>query len=208
MTSLLNELIFLFAVIDPIGSVPVFIHAVGRVPPELRRAVAIRAVLISGGVLLFFIVLGQILLEAISIELAAFQAGGGVILFLFAVDMIFGSSKPEREVQEADNPDAALDVAVYPMAIPSIAGPGAILAVILLTDNHRTSLQQQTVTSLLVFVILAIVLACLLLADRIQRFIGEAGASIVSRIMGLIMAAVAAQAILAGVRDFFNLAPA
>ena len=160
--TLLNTFIFLFAVIDPIGSVPVFIHVVRRVPPELRRAIAVRAVAISAIVLIFFIVLGQLLLEAISIELSAFQAGGGVILFLFAIDMIFGSSKPEREAEEADKADAARDLAVYPMAIPSIAGPGAILAVIMLTDNNRFSFGEQLVTTILAMCVLAIVLVCLL----------------------------------------------
>jgi len=206
MTGILSDFVFLFAVIDPIGSVPVFLHAARQAPPDLRRSIALRAVAISAGVLLFFIVLGQILLDAISIELAAFQVGGGIILFLFAADMIFGLSKPDRERAEADRArEQALDLAVFPLAIPSIAGPGSILAVILLTDNTQFSIAEQAMTTLLVFVVLLIVLACLFLADRIQRIVGDAGASLISRVMGLVMAAVAAQAVLAGIRDFFQL---
>jgi multiple antibiotic resistance protein len=204
---LVSDFILLLTIIDPVGSVPVFIAVAAHAPASMRRRIAIRAVVIAAGVLLFFLVLGQFLLETLSIDLAAFRIAGGIILFLFALDMIFGMSKPEAEMREAQRAGEAFhDLAVYPLAIPSISGPGSITAVIVLTDYHRFSAAEQALTALMVLAALIIVLACLLLADRIQRLIGTVGASIISRVMGLITAAIAADSVLSGIQDFFGLA--
>jgi multiple antibiotic resistance protein len=201
---MLSDFILLFTIIDPIGSVPVFIAVASRAPAELRTKIAFRAILISAGALLFFLALGRPLLNAISIDLSAFRVAGGIILFLFAIDMIFGQSKPEREVGEVDR-ETALDMAVYPMAIPSIAGPGAILAIIVLSDTAAPGLVPQLTLASMLLAVLAIVFVAMLAANRIQKLIGVIGASIVSRIMGLIVAAIAAQSVLAGVRTFFEI---
>jgi len=205
MHQLLGELIFLFTVIDPIGTVPVFIAATAGMPERTRRLVALRATLISAGVLLACIVVGQAVLEQLDIDFAAFRVAGGIILFLFALDMIFGESKPDSEVAEAEkHSDDDLDAAVYPLAIPSIAGPGAIMAVILLTDNTQYSLLHQAMTTVVVGVVLSLTFVAMLLASRIQRLIGRVGASIVSRVMGLLFSAMAADSVLSGIRDFFG----
>ncbi len=204
MDRLLGELIFLFTVIDPIGTVPVFIAATTGMPERTRRLVALRATLISAGILLACIVVGQAVLEQLDIDFAAFRVAGGIILFLFALDMIFGESKPDSEVAEAEKHcDDDLDAAVYPLAIPSIAGPGAIMAVILLTDNTQYSFLHQTMTAAVVGVVLGLTLCAMLLASRIQNLIGRVGASIVSRVMGLLFSAMAADSVLSGIRDFF-----
>ena len=101
-TSLLEQFVTLWVVIDPIGTVPVFIALTGSLSPAQRRAVAIKAVLVAAGVLLFFLVAGQILLEALGISLDSFRISGGIILFLFALTMIFGKSKPESEIASAE----------------------------------------------------------------------------------------------------------
>lgn len=193
---LMREFITLFVVIDPIGSVPVFLFATAAVPARLHRAFALRAVLIAAAVLMGFLVGGQFLLEALGLRLGTFQIAGGIVLFLFALSMIFGESKPEREIVEAENED--LSGAVFPMAMPSIASPGAMLAVVILTDNHRTSLADQAITAALLLAVLAITFVFLLLAGRIQRMIGSTGASVISRIMGIILATVAVDSVLAG----------
>jgi len=204
MDGIINQFVLLFTLIDPIGSVPVFIAVVARTNPALRRRIAIRSVAIAGGVLLFFIVAGQLLIELLQINLAAFRLAGGVILFLLAMDMIFGESKPDHDKAEANRAEAeSLDLAVYPMAIPSIAGPGAILAVVVLTDNNRYTFLQQASTALIVGVVLLLVLACLLMATRIHKLIGDAGASVVSRVMGMITAAIAADMILAAIDTYY-----
>lgn len=209
MDSVFNNFVLLFTLIDPIGSVPVFIAVVARTDDKLRKRIAIRSVAIAAGVLLFFIVAGQVLIEMLQINLAAFRLAGGVILFLLAMDMIFGESKPDHDKAEADRAEAeSLDLAVYPMAIPSIAGPGSILAVVVLTDNNRYTFMQQAGTTLIVGVVLLMVLACLLLATRIHRLIGDAGASVVSRVMGMITAAIAADMVLAAIQTYYAVSPA
>lgn len=204
VNSLLSDFILLFTIIDPIGSVPVFIAVSSRAPAALRTHIAVRATLIAAGTLLFFLVLGRPLLDVISIDLSAFRVAGGIILFLFAIDMIFGQSKPEREVGEVDR-ETALDLAVYPLAIPSIAGPGSILAIIVLSDDATHGIVPQLTLGGMLLGVLAIVFVAMLAANRIQRLIGTVGASITSRIMGLIVAAIAAQSVLSGIRTFFEI---
>jgi len=193
---LYREFITLFVVIDPIGSIPVFLYAAKSVKPELRVKFALRAVLIAGGVLFGFLVVGQLLLEALGLRLGSFQVAGGIILFLFALDMIFGQSKPASEIEMAKHDD--LSGAVFPLAMPSIASPGAILAIVILTDNHRNSIAEQAVTGGILLSILALTFVLLLAATRIQRIIGDTGASVISRIMGLVLATVAIDAIING----------
>lgn len=200
---LIEDFVTLWVVIDPVGSIPVFIAFTARQLPAERRKTALRAVLISFGILLVFIIGGQILLDALQVPLAAFQIAGGLVLFLFALTMIFGESKPEQETHTA--PQAGGDVAVYPLAVPSIASPGAMMAVVLLTDNNRFALTEQALTAIVMVVILAITLILLLLAHTLQRWIGLAGASIVSRVMGLILAAVAVDNVLGAVKVYFSL---
>jgi len=193
---LYREFITLFVVIDPIGSIPVFLYAAKSVKPELRVKFALRAVLIAGGVLFGFLIVGQLLLEALGLRLGSFQVAGGIILFLFALDMIFGQSKPASEIEMAKHDD--LSGAVFPLAMPSIASPGAILAIVILTDNHRNSIAEQAVTGGILLSILALTFVLLLAATRIQRIIGDTGASVISRIMGLVLATVAIDAIING----------
>ncbi|GIK18898.1 MAG: UPF0056 inner membrane protein [Phycisphaerales bacterium] len=206
MERLLNDFVLLFTIIDPVGSVPVFIAIASRAAPGLRRRIAFRAVLVSAGVLLFFGIFGQFVLNAMGISLHAFRVAGGIILFLFALDMIFGTSKPESEVSVVPKAAAdAYDLAIYPLAIPSIAGPGSIVAIVVTTDNAKFSVIQQAATLGIMLVVLGIVLACLLIAERIHRLIGQAGASIISRVMGLITAGIAANGVLTGLQGFFGL---
>lgn len=199
--SLIVQFVVLWAVIDPIGSVPVYLAKTIGLPLEDRRKIALKAVLISAGILLFFLVAGQTLLEAMQIPLTAFQIAGGLVLLLFALTMIFGEGKPEQEMKMT----ASLsELAVYPLAVPSIASPGAMMAIVLLTDNHRFSFDDQIITALIMLAILFITYLLFLIANRIQRIIGNTGAAVISRVMGLILAAVAVNNMLVGIRDFFT----
>ena len=193
---LYREFITLFVVIDPVGTIPVFLYAAKNVKPELRVKFALRATIIATCVLMAFLVLGQLLLETLGLRLGSFQVAGGIILFLFALDMIFGQSKPASEIEMAEHSD--LSGAVFPLAMPSIASPGAILAVVILTDNHRNSISEQAVTAGILLSILALTFVLMLVATRIQKLIGDTGASIISRIMGLVLATVAIDAIING----------
>ncbi len=194
--SLLREFITLFVVIDPVGTLPVFLFVATSVPPRLHTRLAIRAVGVAALVLLGFLVGGQALMESLGLRLGSFQIAGGIILFLFALTMIFGESKPESEIEQAGR--SHLDGAVFPLAMPSIASPGAMLVVVILTDNHRNSIPEQLVTAGLLMAVLAITLGLLLIATRLRRYIGGTGASIISRVMGIILATVAVDAVLGG----------
>lgn len=204
---LFQNVVSLWAVIDPIGSIPVFIAATAGMNAALKRKVAKRAVLMAFAVLLSFMIGGQLLLEALDISLEAFQIAGGLVLLLFALSLIFAdSSKPEKEKELCDGKEHALDISIFPLAVPSVAGPGAMTGVVLATDKYRYSLHDQFTT----FVALVLVLSCtylfFLLANKIQQVIGTSGASIVSRVMGLILASIAVQTILNGLLAFLQMA--
>lgn len=190
---LLQEFVTLWVVIDPIGTLPVFLAVTTGMSTQQRRAVALRAVTIAFVVLALFIALGQIVLEAIGIALPSFQIAGGIVLFLFALSMIFGHSKPEEEVAEAER---VKQTSVFPVAIPSIASPGAMLAVVVLTDNDRFSIAHQALTGGLMAVVLLATLAILLAATPLFRILGSTGSAVISRVMGMVLAAVAVDAVL------------
>jgi len=202
MNELIATFIFFFAVIDPIGSIPVFIAATTGFNEREKRRIAFKAVLVSALILLFFIVVGELILDAINIPLSAFQIAGGIVLFLFALTMIFGDSKPESEIKTIKS---TTETAIFPMAMPSIASPGAMLAVVLLTKNSEFSVWEQFQSSILLIIVLLIVLVLLLLAGKVHKIIGDAGASIISRVMGLILSAVAIANIIEGIKESFGL---
>lgn len=200
MPEIFTTLFFLFAVIDPIGSVPVYLEATKNFDIYKKRKIAIRACIIAFFILLFFILVGQIIFEGMDVSLYAFQISGGVILFLFALTMIFGDGKPEIEKKKITD---YKHVTVFPVAIPSIASPGAIMAVVILTDNHIYSYQQQAFTTLLVLVVIAFTALLLLGANKVQERIGNYGMTVISKIMGLILASYAVQSIMTGIKGYF-----
>jgi len=194
--------IVFFAVIDPIGTVPVFIAITRGYEINEKRKIAFIAFLVASIILLFFILAGEYILRAMSVPLAAFQIAGGIVLFLFALSMIFGESKPEEEVKLAKN---HRDTAVFPLAVPSIAGPGAMLTAVLLTENARFSILQQIQTALVMLAVLLLTYLLMLGSTTIYRLIGDSGASVVSRVMGLILSAVATTHTLTGIKMYFEL---
>lgn len=203
MERLLTEFVKLWVVIDPIGTLPVFLAVTAGMSASAARRVAVRGVLVALAVLVFFVVAGQVLLTAMEIELTSFQIAGNIVLFLFALSMIFGETKLEEEQKMIRGAD--LERAVYPLAIPSIASPGAMLTVMTLTDNSRFSLAEQAETVVEIVVILGITLLLLFGASRIIAVIGNAGASVISRVMGLILASVAVDGIIKALRELLPL---
>lgn len=201
MKEIVTTILFLIAVIDPVGSVPVYLEATKHFDKFHKRKIAVRASVVAFSILLFFIVIGQLILEGMEISLNAFQVSGGVILFLFALTMIFGDGKPESEKHLISD---YKHVTIFPVAIPSIASPGAIMAVVLMTDNHKYSLNQQVITTILVLVVIFLTCMLLLAANMVQKRIGEYGITVISKIMGLILASYAVQSILDGLKDFFH----
>ncbi|WP_370979586.1 MarC family protein [Agaribacterium sp. ZY112] len=202
---IIKEFVSLWVVIDPIGTIPVFIAATIGLSATVQRKIALKATLIASLTLIGFVAFGQLLLGAMGISLAAFQIAGGVVLFLFALTMIFGDGKPGEEKKQITDSDA-YQLAVYPIAIPSLASPGAMLAVVMQTDNHIYSLKEQLVTTSIVICILLISLVLLCLSKAVQNLIGDGGASVISRVMGLILASVAVDNVLSALTMYFGLA--
>ena len=196
------EFIILWVVIDPIGTLPVFVAVTAGLSAARRRLVALKAVLIAFVVLLSFILVGQVVLDALGLSLPSFQIAGGIVLFLFALTMIFGPGKPAEDLASSDG----THMAVFPLAMPSIASPGAMLTVVILTDNDRFSFEHQAITASLMAAVLVITLGIMLMAGPIIRVIGETGAAVISRVMGLILAAVAVDAVIDAIRQLGVLA--
>jgi len=197
---ILEQIVTLWVVIDPIGTIPVFIAITAGAGAALRRKIALQAALVSAAVLLFFLIFGQILIDALGIGLNSFQVAGGIILFLFALTMIFGEGKTEAEQRAI--PDMVGDErrttnpAIFPLAVPSLASPGAMLAIVILTDNKRFSVSDQAITGVVMLGVIAAAYLLMRLAEPIIRLIGTAGSAIISRVMGMILASVAANAVL------------
>lgn len=207
--NILESFITLWVVIDPIGTIPVFIAVTAGMSTESRRSTAMTAICVSIGVLLFFLVLGQILIDALGISLLSFQVAGGIVLFLFALTMIFGEPKQETDLNTKELDDERPkqerpSPAVFPLAVPSLASPGAMLAIVLLTDNNEFSIASQVVTAAIMVTVLLAAFAAMLLADPIIRLIGNSGAAIVSRVMGMILASVAADAVLTAILEILR----
>lgn len=194
--------IVFFAVIDPVGTVPVFIAATRGYDTQATRKIALISTVVAVLVLLFFVVAGELILSAMSIPLSAFQIAGGIVLFLFALSMIFGESKPEEETRLAEKHH---ETAIFPLAVPSIAGPGAMLTAVLMTEKANVGLWQQVQIAGVMVAVVLITMIVMLMASGIHKVIGSAGASVVSRVMGLILAAVATSNTLAGISSYFKL---
>ena len=204
MENLLEQFVTLWVVIDPIGSVPVFIAVTAGMSAAARKSTALQAALVSAGVLLFFLIFGQHLINALGIGLLSFQVAGGIVLFLFALTMIFGESKNETDIRdvEADSvAGAPPSPGIFPLAVPSLASPGAMLAIVLLTDNSTFTITEQGVTAMVMFSVILMAYVLMRLADPIIRLIGHAGAAIISRVMGMILASVAAHAVLSALLE-------
>ena len=201
MIDLVATFIIFFAVIDPIGTVPVFLAVTSHFDDGARNKIALIATIAATGILFFFVVAGEVVLTAMAIPLPAFQIAGGIVLFLFALSMIFGESKPEEEVRLAENHQ---DTAIFPLAVPSIAGPGAMLTAVLMTENARYTIAEQAQTFGVITLVLIITYVLMLAAGWINRLIGSGGASVISRVMGLILASVATNNTLQGLTAYFT----
>ncbi|WP_406870186.1 MarC family protein [Thioclava sp. 'Guangxiensis'] len=199
-TDYLTAFVTLFVVIDPIGLAPVFIALTSGVPAAKRRSIGFRAVTIGAGLLTLFGLFGQNILDGIGISMPAFRIAGGVLLFLTALDMLFERRTKRREgqgeehVQDPDHDDPS----VFPLATPLIAGPGAMASMILLMGQGDGSTLHILAILGVMLAVLACVMALFAIAAPVERLLGRTGVMVVTRLLGMLLAALAIQFILDG----------
>jgi multiple antibiotic resistance protein len=199
-----SALVTFLVIIDPPGCAPIFAGLTRNASPAHRRAMAIRASVIAWAILMFFGLLGRPMLNALGISLASFRIAGGVMLFMIALDMVFERRTERREsrANSIEGTPEAEDISVFPMAIPMIAGPGSIASAMLWVSRVDGSAAVLVVLSAITIVILLTMLA-LLAAGPIMRLIGEKLEAMITRILGVILAALAAQFIVDGLKQSF-----
>jgi multiple antibiotic resistance protein len=200
----LYEFVTLFVILDPVATLPVFLAATVGLTRRQSLGVAAYAVGVSFVVLLFFIAGGQFLLEALKIPMPAFQLAGSIVLLLFGLSLVLGKVTKEAAAMPAEA--TLLERAVYPLAIPGIAGAGAILTVVLLTDNNTRSFSEQASTTGILVLCLACLFVLFALASFVFRILGRSGIEIVSRVFGLILCSIAVNGLIIAIKLSFHLA--
>jgi MarC family membrane protein len=197
----LNAFITLFIVVDPVGVAPIFIGLTARGDAAHRRRMARRGVLLAAGILYAFGLLGSPLLSALGVSLAAFRIAGGLLLFLLAVDMILVRPSGLRSTtgEEAREAMEVEDISVFPLAIPLIAGPGALTSLVLLMDRAAGHPARRIWLLATLGAVLVATLLTLLFAARVTAWLGTTGTNVVSRVLGIVLAALAVQYVLDGI---------
>ena len=202
----LSAFVTLFVVIDPPGCAPIYAGLTSGASPAQRRSMAVRACLIAGAILLVFALFGEQLLAALHIELDAFRAAGGIMLFLIALDMVFEKRTQRREARAEkirETPEIE-DVSVFPMAMPMLAGPGAIASVMLLAGS-ADGVEEALVVLAALLAVLVLTLLALLAAGPMMRLVGAQVEAVITRLLGVLLAALAAQYVIDGIRGSFGL---
>ncbi|MDU8910509.1 MarC family protein [Aestuariicoccus sp. MJ-SS9] len=198
-TFLISAFVTLFVVIDPIGLTPIFIALTQGADAAHRRAVALRACGIAAVLLMLFAFLGEAVLGFIGISMPAFRIAGGILLFLTALDMLF-ERRTKRRSDSAEDEDKP-DPSVFPIAIPLIAGPGAIASMILLVGQTNDAAGMAAVLGVMLGVV-GIVFLFFLSAGLIERALGKIGITVATRLLGMLLAALSVQFVLDGLRTF------
>src|SRR5262245_30028791 len=208
LQTLAYSFIALIVIIDPVGTTALFAALTRGMSATQKRTVALRAVQIAAATLLVFAFAGDLLLAALGIGIPAFRIAGGVLLFIIAIDMLFANQLGLRGLTPSENAEAdrATDISVFPLAIPLIAGPGALTTMVLLMGRTSGSLMAQIGLIVVLLAVLSITLALLLICTRVVKVLGVTGIHVVSRVLGILLAALAAQLVLDGVRQAFGLA--
>ena len=197
------EFVTLLAVLDPTAAIPVCLAMTAGLSRKQSLLVAAYAVGIAFLVLFFFIVAGQLLLEALKIPMASFQLAGSLVLLLVGLKLVLG--KVTEEAAALDEGTSLFDRAIYPLAIPGVAGPGAMLTVVLLTDNNTRSLMEQALTTAELAICLVILLGIYAMASLLYRLLGCGGIEIVSRVFGLVVASIAVHNLIIAIKLSFHL---
>jgi len=197
----LSALVTFFVVIDPPGCAPIYAGLTTGASPAHRRAMAIRAVFVASIILFVFAAVGESILKALGVSLSAFRIAGGIMLFLIALEMVFEKRTERREdraAKVAATPEVE-DVSIFPMAMPMIAGPGSIASVMLMMSRHH-GIEQVTAVIAALATILALTLVALLAAGPIMKLLGARIEAVITRILGVLLGALAVQFVIDGIR--------
>lgn len=186
--SVSSEFVLLLVTINPFASVPVFLSATASMARPERQRTALRASIIASVILLFLLAFGQLFLEKIGVTLPALRVAGALVLLILGLRMVFGEVPGGSSGAEP-----AGDVAVFPLAMPMLAGGGSIAAIVAMTDHTMNSMAEQAVTAVVLIAVMAVIYVVLRSAETIQKLIGDTGTNVMSRIMGLVLAALAVQ---------------
>lgn len=201
----------LFVIIDPIGTAALFLGLTHGMSESYRREMAARGVVVAGVLLLFFAFAGEILLQALGIGLAAFRIAGGVLLFLLAIDMVVARQSGLRTLTKTENREADReararhDISVFPLAIPLIAGPGGLTTMVLLMGQAGGNWSARIGLIAVLAAVLAITYALLLAANRLVKILGTTGVNAITRVLGILLAALAVQFVLDGLVEGLRL---
>jgi multiple antibiotic resistance protein len=200
---LVNAFVVFFVVLDPLGMVPVFWALAHRGDAAYRRRMALWGVGLAAAILLVFAVAGRVLLDALGIGVPAFRIAGGILLFLLSIDMIFARQSGLRSTTEREQAEAAhrADISVFPLAFPLIAGPGAMTTVLLFAERPGGVAFLANLGVMLL--VLGLLLLALLASEVLMRRLGETGANVFSRLLGLVLAALSVQYVLDGIQATF-----
>lgn len=199
----ITAFITLFVVTDPLSTAAVFVGMITNYDRDHARRIAYKASLVAFGVLVFFGLCGEALFQKLGISISSFRIAGGVLLFASAYQMVFGHNETEAIGREKENYTDHADLAVFPIAIPLLSGPGSITAIILLFSKAKSAEEWTVVFTALVAVMVGS-LICLLAAHPIRTFFGKSGANVVARVMGIILAAMSVQFVLDGLAPYLR----
>ncbi len=204
---LIKHFVVLFVVIEPISLVPMFGALTRGGSVKFHRKMAIKAVALSASILVAFALGGSYLLDALSISVDAFKIGGGMLLFLISVDMVFARQSGLRSttVREQEEAQYREDVSVFPMAFPLIAGPGALATVLLLVGETGSDYVARLGVLIVLFAVLVVTLILLLTTPLVMRVVGRSGADVISRLLGVVLTALAVQYVTDGIMATFIL---
>lgn len=199
-----SALVTFLVIIDPPGCAPIFASLTRGTPANHRRSMAVRSSLIAWAILMFFALLGRPMLHALGISLASFRIAGGIMLFMIALDMVFERRTQRREsrAQSIEGTPEAEDISVFPMAIPMIAGPGSIASAMLWV-SRADGPEQVAAVLVAITVVMLLTMLALLAAGPIMKVIGEKLEAMITRVLGVILAALAAQFVIDGLKQSF-----
>jgi multiple antibiotic resistance protein len=199
--ALLSVFVTLFVVIDPIGVAPLFMSLTPTETVAERRKLALKGVAIGAGILFVFGLFGEALLNALGIGMPAFRIAGGILLVLLSIDMLMARDSGLRNTTEDETQEGAkrADISVFPLAIPLIAGPGALTSIVLLMGKAEGDRQMQITVLATTAVVLILTLLCLLAASTLMKLLGVTGVNVITRVFGIITAALGVQFVIDGV---------